>query len=100
MMRRRSGDGDKRMRKLFLSNSVLGKAGRAIVMLTTVLGLVGLMFVSSQRSAQALCEDPFSMAAGVAGAIAAQVSALMLAFLASQACPGVCGTLPNLYALS
>ena len=78
----------------------MGRMGRTIVAMTTVLGLVGLMFVSSQRQAEAFCEDPFTMAAGVAGAIAAQVSALMAAFLASQACPGACGTLPNLYALS
>jgi hypothetical protein len=88
------------MKRLFWKNGVFSRAGKAIVALVTVLGLVGLMFVSSQRQAEAFCEDPFTMAAGVAGAIAAQVSALMAAFLSSQACPGACGTLPNLYAVS
>ena len=88
------------MKKLFGSNGVFGRTGKAVMALFTVLGFVGLIFVSSQRSAEAQCEDPFTMAAGVAGAIAAQVSALMAAFLSSQVCPGACGTLPNLYALS
>ncbi|MEZ0225637.1 MAG: hypothetical protein ACAH83_13860 [Alphaproteobacteria bacterium] len=89
------------MMKFFGSGMRLTKAGKAIGGMMMVVGLIGLIFVSSQRPAHSQgCEDPFSMAAGVAGAIAAQVSALMAAFLASQACPGACGTLPNLYGIS
>lgn len=88
------------MTKFFGSGMRLSKTGKAIGGMMTVLGLVGLIFFSSHRPAQSQCEDPFSAAAGVAGAIAAQVSALMTAFLASQACPGACGTLPNLYGIS
>ncbi|TAL39714.1 MAG: hypothetical protein EPN97_01790 [Alphaproteobacteria bacterium] len=88
------------MTRFFGTGMRLNGTGKAIGGMMMVLGLVGLIFVSSQRPAQAICEDPFTMAAGVAGAIAAQVSALMAAFLASQACPGACGTLPNLYGIS
>ncbi len=92
------------MRKLFGNGGGgLNGIGKAAVAFMTVAGLVGMMFVASQKNANAQCEDPITMAAGVSGAIIAQVTLITNTFMSSALCPTappVCGTLPNLYAIA